>query len=84
MCSVLWLNHIKLTSRSAQGICACLDGSSCLDIQFATHKISYFCSNPRVSYSEDAKIGRHLKRTKDKGLMFNPNPNNDFEDCAES
>ena len=61
----------------------CLAGSTCPDIQFAAHQTSCFCNDPRESHGKAMKrIGRHLKRARDKGLIFSPNPNNGFEDWA--
>ena len=62
-----------------------LAGSTCLDIQFAIHQTSRFSNDPKNTHGKTIKhIGRYLKRTKDKGLIFYPNSNNAFEDWANA
>jgi len=62
-----------------------LAGSTRPDIQFAVHQTSRFCNDPRASHGKAIKrIGRYLKRTRDKGLTFTPNSMNGFEDWADA
>ena len=43
------------------------------DIAFAVHQCARFCSNPRDTHGSAVKrIGRYLKNTPDKGLIFDP------------
>ena len=59
--------------------------SACPDIQYAVHQTSRFCNNPKASHGKAIKrIGRYLKRTRNKGLIFSPNKNNGFEDWADA
>ena len=63
----------------------CLAGSTRPDMQFAVHQTSRFCNNPKASHAKAIKrIGRHLKRTKDKGIIFIPNDSLGFEDWADA
>ena len=71
--------------RSVQGMLTYLAGSTRPDIQFAVHQTSRFCNDPRASHGKAIKrIGRYLKRTRDKGLIFSPNKDNGFEDWADA
>ena len=41
------------------------------EILFSVHQYTRFCANPMRSHEESVKrIGRYLKRTKDKGINF--------------
>ena len=41
------------------------------DVLFSVYQAARFCSNPKCSYKEAVKrVGRHLKRTADKGIMY--------------
>jgi len=71
--------------RSVQGMLTYLAGSTRPDIQFAVHQTSRFCNDPKAIHGKAIKrIGRYLKRTRDKGLIFSPNKNNGFEDWADA
>ena len=75
----------KWNYRSVQGTLTYLDESSRPDIQFAVHHTSRFCNNPKSSHAKEIKrIGRHLRRTKEKGIIFNPNKSLGFEDWADA
>ena len=66
--------------RSLQGMLKCLVGSTRPDAQFAAHQTSRFCNNPMASHDKAIKrIGRCLKRAKDKGVIFSPNTCHSFE-----
>ena len=52
------------------------------DIEFAVHQCARYQSNPKLPHEEYVKrICRYLLRTKDKGLTFKPDPNNNKLDC---
>lgn len=47
------------------------------DVAFAVHQCARFCSNPRASHGAAVKrIGRYLKASADKGLIFCPEGDN--------
>ena len=51
------MNYLVSTSRA--------------DTLFSVHQAARFCSNPKRSHEEAAKrIGRYLKRTCDKGIIY--------------
>ena len=75
----------KWSYRSIQGMLTYLTGSTRPDIQFAVHQTSRFCNNPKDSHTKAIKrIGRYLKCTSDKGIIFNPNESLGFEDWADA
>ena len=47
------------------------------DIVFAVHQCAKYSVDPKQSHEEAVKrIGRYLKKTKDKGLVFTPDGSN--------
>ena len=62
-----------------------LASSSRPDIIFAVHQTSRFSNNPKESHGKAIKrIGRYLKRTRDKGIIFKPNTNKGIECWADA
>ena len=50
-----------------------LQGTSRPGISMATHQASRFCIAPKLSHEKAVyRIGRYLKATKDKGMIFTP------------
>ena len=63
----------------------CLVSSARPDLQCAVHQTIKFCNDPKEIHAKVIKrIGRCLKRTKDKGIMFEPNESLGFEDWADT
>ena len=61
--------------RSVIGMMSCLASTSRPDILFAVHQCARFSSCPKRSHEEAVKrIGRYLKRTKDKGIIYEFDP----------
>ena len=57
--------------RSVIGMVNYFAATSRPDMLFAVHQCARFCSNPMRSREEAVKrIGRHLKRTLDKGMIY--------------
>jgi hypothetical protein len=60
------LNYLAQTARA--------------DIMYATHQTAKYSSDPRTSHGEAVLYLIHyLKKTRDLGLLFKPDPNKDFE-----
>ena len=54
------------------------------DISVATHQAVRFCINPKFCYERAIHIiGRYLKRTKDKGVIFKQYTNKGLECYAD-
>ena len=50
-----------------------LDGTTRLDIIFSVHQCAKYSIDPKQFHEEAVKrIGRYLKKIKDKGLVFTP------------
>ena len=59
-------------------------GSTRPDIIFAVHQCAKYSIYPKESHEESVKIiGRYLKKTKDKGLVFTPDDSNGLEYYAD-
>ena len=57
-----------------------LSGTTRPDIVFAVHQCAKYSIYPKQSHKESVKsIGRYLKKTKDKGLVFTPDGSNGLE-----
>ena len=57
--------------RSVVGMLSYLAATTRPDILFAVHQCARFCSSPMRSHEEAVKrIGRYLKRTRNKGIIF--------------
>ena len=64
--AVVKLNYLGQTTRP--------------DIMYATHQVAKYSSDPRQTHGEAIlHIVRYLKRTRDLGLKFKPNPDKGFE-----
>jgi hypothetical protein len=66
--------------RSAVGKLNYLGQTTRPDIMYATHQVAKYSSDPRQTHGEAIlHIVRYLKRTRDLGLKFKPNPDKGFE-----
>ena len=66
--------------RSVIGKLNFLEESTRPDIALAVHQCARFSVDPRKPHGEAVKnIGRYLAGTKDKGLIFKPDENAQFE-----
>jgi len=66
--------------RSVIGMMSYLASTSRPDILFAVHQCARFSSCPKKSHEEAVKrIGRYLKRTKDKGMIYEFDPTKGIE-----
>jgi hypothetical protein len=66
--------------RSAVGKLNYLGQTTRSDIMYATHQVAKYSSDPRQPHGEAIlHIVRYLKRTRDLGLKFKPNPNKGFK-----
>ena len=56
-----------------------ISGTTRPDILFAVHQCAKYSIDPKQSHEEAVKrIGRYLKKTKDKGLVFTSNGSNEL------
>ena len=54
-----------------------LSGTTRPDILFSMHQCAKYSIDPKKSHEESVKkIGRYVKKTKDKGLFFTPDGSN--------
>lgn len=59
--------------RSVIGMLNYLDSGSRSDIAYATHQCARFSAEPKVEHGKAVRwLGRYLKGTRDKGLIFKP------------
>ena len=66
--------------RSAVGKLNYLAQTTRPDIMYATHQVAKYSSDPRKTHGEAIEyLVRYLKRTRDLGLSFKPNPSKGFE-----
>jgi hypothetical protein len=66
--------------RSAVGKLNYLAQTTRPDIMYATHQIAKYSSDPRQTHGEAILyLIRYLKKTRDLGLRFKPNPDKGFE-----
>ncbi len=57
-----------------------LDQTTRPDVMYATHQIAKYSSDPRTSHGEAVLyLICYLKKTRELGLHFKPDPNKDFE-----
>ncbi|KAL7565945.1 hypothetical protein ACA910_008403 [Epithemia clementina (nom. ined.)] len=57
-----------------------LEKSTRPDIAYAVHQCARFCDNPKKSHADAVRrIGKYLKSTRDKGLIFKPEKEKSFE-----
>ena len=62
-----------------------LEKSTRPDIAYAVHQCARFSSNPRTPHSDAVRrIGRYLQGTRDKGLIFRPDPKKGIECWADA
>jgi hypothetical protein len=66
--------------RSAVGKLNYLAQTTCPDIMYAMHQIAKYSSDPRHPHGEAIMyLVRYLKKTRDLGIRFKPNPGKGFE-----
>lgn len=66
--------------RQVIGMLHYLQGSTPPDISMATHQCARFSSDPKVSHERAVRyIGKYLLGTKDRGVIYRPNPNKGIE-----
>ena len=66
--------------RSAVGKLNYVAQTTCPDIMYATHQIAKYSSDPRKPHGEAILyLVRYLKKTRDYGLKFKPDPGKGFE-----
>ncbi len=71
---------LNFNYRSAVGKLNYLAQSSRPDIMYATHQIAKYLSDPRQSHGEAILLlVRYLKKTRDLGLKFKPDPKKGFK-----
>ena len=71
--------------RSVIGQMNYLAGTTRPDILFAVHQCAKYSIDPKQSHEEAVKrIGRYLKKTRDKGLVFTPDGSNKLECYADA
>jgi histone deacetylase 1/2 len=71
--------------RSVIGKLNYLEKSSRPDLAYSVHNAARFSSNPKTNHSQAVKrIGRYLLGTKDKGIVFKPDPSRSLEVFADA
>ena len=71
---------LNFNYRSAVGKLNYLAQTTRPDIMYATHQIAKYSSDPRVPHGEAILyLVRYLKRTRDLGICFKPDPEKGFE-----
>ena len=71
---------VSFDYRSADGKLNYLGQTTRPDIMYATQQVAKYLSDPRQTHGEAIlHIVRYLKRTRDLGLEFKPNPDKGFE-----
>jgi hypothetical protein len=64
----------------AIGMLTYLTGSVCLDIAMAVHQCAHFSTNPMRSHEQAVmRIGQYLLFSKDKGMVYAPDPTRGLE-----
>jgi hypothetical protein len=72
--------NLNFNYRSAVGKLKYLAQTTSLDIMYTTHQIAKYLSDPRQSHGEAILyLVRYLKKTRDLGLKFKPDPKKGFE-----
>ena len=55
-------------------------GTTCPDLAMSVHQVAHFCSNPKLSHEWAVmRIVKYLQGTKDKGIVFRPDPSKGLE-----
>ena len=66
--------------RQAVGVLNYMIGKSRPEIAFAVHQTARFCIDPKLSHKRAIfRIGKYLKGTADKGIIFRPDANKGLE-----
>ena len=72
--------ELNFNYRSAVGKLNYLAQTTRPDIMYATHQVAKYSSDPRHSHGEAILyLVRYLKKTRDLGIRFKPNPGKGFE-----
>jgi hypothetical protein len=71
---------LNFNNRYGVGKLNYLAQTNCPDIMYAPHQIAKYSSDLRQSHGKTILYQiRYLKKTRDLGLCFKPDPSNDFE-----
>ena len=71
---------LKWKYRTAVGMISYLQGNTRPDISMATHQTARFCIDPKLSHEQAImRIGRYLLGTKDRGIIYEPDPKKGLE-----
>jgi hypothetical protein len=71
---------LKWKYRTAVGMLSYLQGNSRPEISMATHQTARFCNDPKLSHEQAImRIGRYLLGTKDRGIIYEPDPSKGLE-----
>ena len=66
--------------RQAIGMLTYLQGTSRPDISMAVHQAARFCIDPKLTHERAiSRIGKYLLGSKDKGIVFKPDPTKGLE-----
>ena len=71
---------LKWKYRTAVGMISYLQGNTRPDISMACHQTARFCIDPKLSHEQAImRIGRYLLGTKDRGIIYEPDPKKGLE-----
>jgi hypothetical protein len=77
--------NLDFNYRSAVGKLNYLAQTTRPDIMYVTHQITKYSSDPRQSHGEAIlHLVSYLKKTRDLGLKFKPDPKKGFECCCDA
>jgi hypothetical protein len=72
--------NLDFNYRSVVGKLNYLGQTTRLDIMYATHQVAKYSSDPREPHGEEILyLVRYLKKTRDLGIRFKPDPKKGFE-----
>ena len=78
-------HNMDYNMRSVIGKTNYLEKSTRPEIAFASHQIARFSANPREPHSKAMQhLGRYLKGTADKGIIYRPDTTKGFEVYADA
>jgi hypothetical protein len=76
--------NLDFNYRSAVGKLNYLAQTTRPDIMYATHQIAKYSSDPKEPHGDAILyLVRYLKKTRDLGICFKPNPEKGFECCCD-
>jgi hypothetical protein len=71
--------------RSVVGMLNYLEKGSRMDIAYATHQCARFVANPKKQHAETLRwLARYLKGTRNKGMVYRPDPDKGLEVYVDS